>query len=242
VRCTLEVLSQVYDVAVETGVRRVCLCDTVGAALPTGTESLLRWSRQYFADRGHHVGFEWHGHNDRGLALVNSLTAFALGCVRVHGTVLGVGERAGNAAIDQLILNSHLDRHAEYDLKALREYCEYAADVLGFGIPQNYPAVGSDVFRTSAGVHASAIMKAHEKGNLLIKDTVYSSVPASLLGRGQEVLIDASSGANNVKYWLTVNGYPSDDAALIKNILERAKLSRVPLTDDVIRQIIAETE
>ncbi|MEJ8660439.1 MULTISPECIES: LeuA family protein [Streptomyces] len=242
VRCTPEVLGQVYDVAIDTGVRRVTLCDTVGAALPSGVESLIQWSHQYFQDRGHQVAFEWHGHNDRGLALANSLTALAHGCERVHGTILGIGERAGNASLDQLMVNSHLDEHGRYDLKALREYSDYAASVLGVEVPQNYPALGRDVFKTSAGVHASAILKAHEKGNLLVKDTVYSSVPASCLGREQEVLIDEASGANNVKYWLTLHGYDSANTTLIKNVLAKAKSSRGPLTDEQIRQIIANAE
>jgi 2-isopropylmalate synthase len=239
VRCTPEVLERVYDVAIDTGVRRVTLCDTVGAALPSGTASLIHWSNYYFSYHGHPVTFEWHGHNDRGLALINSLTALALGCDRVHGTILGVGERAGNAALDQLMINTHLDRHGRYDLTALRDYCEHAASALGVSIPQNYPAMGRDVFKTSAGVHASAIMKAHEKGNTSVKDAIYSSVPASLLGRGQEVLIDASSGANNVKYWLTINGYRKDNADAIKKVLIMAKAGHGPLSDDQIRRIIA---
>ncbi|MGW5969536.1 LeuA family protein [Streptomyces sp. NPDC055186] len=238
VRCTPEVLRRVYAVAAEVGVRRITLCDTVGAALPGGTAALIGFSRRYFAEAGHPVDFEWHGHNDRGLALINSLTALELGCSRVHGTVLGVGERAGNASLDQLMVNTHLDEHGRYDLKALRDYCQYASEVLAVDIPQNYPAMGRDVFRTSAGVHASAILKAHEKGDVLVKDSVYAAVPASLLGREQEVLIDASSGANNVKYWLTVHGYPLDSPAVIKRVLDEAKARRAPLSDDLIRRIL----
>jgi 2-isopropylmalate synthase len=239
VRCTPEVLKRVYDIAIDTGVRRVTLCDTVGAALPGGTASLIHWSNIYFSYHEHPVAFEWHGHNDRGLALINSLTALALGCSRVHGTILGVGERAGNASLDQLMVNCHLDQHGEYDLAALRNYCQYAESVLGVRIPQNYPAMGRDVFKTSAGVHASAILKAHEKGDTSVKDAVYSSVPASLLGRGQEVLIDASAGASNVKYWLTVNGCQDDDPDVIKKVLAEAKAGHGPLSDDQIRRIIA---
>jgi 2-isopropylmalate synthase len=238
VRCSPEVLGRVYDAAIDMGIRRVTLCDTVGAALPCGTASLIHWSNHYFSYHDHQVRFEWHGHNDRGLALINSLTALALGCDRVHGTILGVGERAGNAALDQLMVNSHLDQHGTYDLAALRDYCEYTVSVLGVSIPQNYPAMGRDVFKTSAGVHASAIMKAHEKGNTTVKDVVYSSVPAGLLGRGQEILIDASSGASNVKYWLAVNGYKNDDADTIKKVLARAKAGGGPLSDDQIRRIV----
>jgi 2-isopropylmalate synthase len=239
VRCTPDVLRRVYDTAIDVGVRRVTLCDTVGAATPEGTRSLIQWSAGYFADRGHPVGFEWHGHNDRGLALANSLTALEAGCVRVHGTILGVGERAGNTSLDQLVLNSHLSAHGTHDLRALRDYCDYAASVLGIDVPENYPAMGRNVFKTSAGVHATAILKAHEKGDLAVKDAVYSGVPASLLGREQEVLIDSSSGANNVRYWLTINGFPRDDDDVIKKVLEAAKADREPLDDERIRSIIA---
>ncbi|WP_432825869.1 LeuA family protein [Dactylosporangium sp. CA-092794] len=238
VRCTPDVLRQVYDTAIDVGVRRVTLCDTVGAATPEGTRSLILWSAEYFTDRGHPVGLEWHGHNDRGLALANSLTALEAGCVRVHGTILGVGERAGNTSLDQLLLNSHLFAHERHDLLALREYCEYAATVLEIDVPENYPAMGRDVFKTSAGVHATAILKAHEKGDVAVKDSVYSGVPASLLGRQQEVLIDSSSGANNVRYWLTANGFAQDDK-VIRKVLETAKADRNPLDDERIRSIIA---
>lgn len=239
VRCTPEVLSRVYDVAIDTGVGRLCLCDTVGAALPGGTAALIRWTRRYFAGRGHAMALEWHGHNDRGLALANSLTALSLGCARVHGTILGVGERTGNASLDQLVLNRALDGASGYDLMALREYAEYAEEVLGVPIPQNHPALGADVFKTSAGVHASAILKAHEKGDTLLKDAVYSSVPAALFGREQDVLVDEASGANNVRYWLTTHGFDSADDAVVKAVLEKAKAGRGPLTDAQIRQIIA---
>lgn len=240
IRCTPEVLGQIYQVALDLGVQRVTLCDTVGTASPTGTASIIRWSHRYFDDHNHRVTFDWHGHNDRGLGLINSLTAFALGCERVHGTILGVGERAGNASLDQLIINSHLDGHGSYDLNALRDYCDYAASVLDIKIPRNYPAMGEDVFKTSAGVHASAILKAHEKGNMVVKDAIYSSVPASLLGREQEVLIDASSGESNVRYWLTVHGYRSDDEYVVKEVLAAAKAGCTPLTDEQIMCIVAE--
>nr|BFD88645.1 hypothetical protein KitaXyl93_00050 [Kitasatospora sp. Xyl93] len=239
VRCTPQVLAGVYDVAVETGVRRLTLCDTVGAAVPRGTAALIRWTRRYFAQRGHTVDLEWHGHNDRGLALVNSLVALSLGCARVHGTVLGVGERAGNASLDQIIVNHRLDDGHPYDLRALRGYVEHAAPLLGVEIPRNYPGMGRDVFKTSAGVHASAILKAHRKGDEALKDGVYAGVPARLLGREQEVLVDAASGASSVKYWLTTHGYPAEDSDVVKRVLELAKTRRTPLTDEEIGRVIA---
>lgn len=238
-RCTPEILAQVYEMAIDAGVRRLTLCDTVGVATPAGTAAILSWSAAYFGGRRHAIGFEWHGHNDRGLAVANSLTALASGCERVHGTMLGVGERAGNASLDQIIINSYLEGAHGYDLKALRRYCEYVSYSLGTEIPGNYPAMGSDVFKTSAGVHAAAILKAHQKGELLLKDTVYSSIAASLLGREQEVMIDSSSGASNVKYWSFTRGIELDDAK-VEKVLAAAKMSSCPLSDDQIKQIFAE--
>ena len=152
--------------------------------------------------------------------------------------MLGVGERAGNASIDQLIVNRELGQPGDYDMKALSEYCEYASRVLGVPIPGNYPAMGRDVFKTSAGVHAAAILKAHEKRDAFAKDSVYSGVPASLLGREQEILIDPASGASNVRYWLAVNGGDPGEA-VIQDVLDTAKRAGRPLTDEEIRRIVA---
>jgi 2-isopropylmalate synthase len=97
--------------------------------------------------------------------------------------------------------------------------------------------MGSDVFKTSAGVHAAAILKAHQIRNPILKDSVYSSIPARLLGREQEVLIDSASGVSNVKYWLNVNGLEVSPAVIDK-ILETAKGKSQPLEDHEIRSII----
>jgi 2-isopropylmalate synthase len=98
--------------------------------------------------------------------------------------------------------------------------------------------MGRDVFKTSAGVHAAAILKAHAKGDASAKDSVYSGVPASLLGREQEVLIDPASGASNVRYWFAVNG-GEPGYAVIQSVLGTAKRAGRPLTDEEIRQIVA---
>jgi 2-isopropylmalate synthase len=86
-------------------------------------------------------------------------------------------------------------------------------------------------------VHASAILKARQKGDAAVVDSVYSAVPASLLGRGQEVLIDGSSGASNVRYWLAVNKV-NGPAGVIEHVLREAKQAGRPLTDEEIRRVV----
>jgi 2-isopropylmalate synthase len=236
-RCTPETLSHIYGTAADLGVERIALCDTVGAASPRSTRALVRWSKQWFETRGQSVKFDWHGHNDRGLAVSNSLEAIEAGCDRVHGTALGVGERAGNAAIDQLIVNRRLQFGDDFDLLALREYCESVSHLLDQSIPVNYPAMGSEVFKTSAGVHAAAILKARKAGDRRLMDDIYSSVPASELGRDQEVGIDWASGASNVEFWMMKHGYAVNSDA-VQRILTFAKGAARPVSDEEIGRFI----
>jgi 2-isopropylmalate synthase len=104
-RSSPEVLRLLFRAAVDAGASRLCLCDTVGHADPYGTSALIAFTRQTLADLGAtHVELDWHGHNDRGLALANALAAVRSGIDRVHGTALGTGERTGNPSIEQLLL------------------------------------------------------------------------------------------------------------------------------------------
>lgn len=237
-RCNPETLVHIYGTAADLGVERIALCDTVGAASPRSTRALIQWSKQWFENQGQSVNFDWHGHNDRGLALSNGLEAIDAGCDRIHGTVLGIGERAGNIAIDQLILNRRLQYGDNFDLRALRQYCEYASLHLEQPIPFNYPAMGTDVFKTSAGVHAAAILKARKAGDRQLMDDVYSSVPASELDREQEVLVDWASGASNVTFWLMQHGYAVTPEA-VKRILAVAKSADRPLSNREMGQLVA---
>jgi 2-isopropylmalate synthase len=84
----------------------------------------------------------------------------------VHGAALGIGERAGNAPMDQLLVNLRLMGAIARDLRKLKEYCQAVSDAVGVPIPANYPVVGSDAFRTATGVHAAAVIKAFKKHDI----------------------------------------------------------------------------
>src|SRR5262245_49856439 len=94
-----EILTKLFTTAVEHGAARLIVCDTVGHATPDGIRNLLKFTRNLLDGTGHpEVGIDWHGHNDRGLGVVNSIFAIEFGADRIHGTALGIGERVGNAA------------------------------------------------------------------------------------------------------------------------------------------------
>lgn len=233
-----DVLETLFKVAIEHGASRLCLCDTVGCATPDGVRNLIGFTQAIVAGSGASVGIDWHGHNDRGLALENALWALEFGADRVHGTALGIGERAGNAAMELILLNLKLLGLLEHqDLAHLIEYCTTAADAVGWQVPINYPLVGRDAFRTATGVHAAAIIKAESKGDAWLADRIYSSVPAGMFGRKQEICVGYMSGASNVEYWLRQRKIePSNE--LVDAILAKVKGTDHTLTDEEIHVLV----
>lgn len=232
-------LRTLFKAAIDHGATRLILCDTVGHATPDGLYNLLDFTRKVIDETGAKVAIDWHGHNDRGLSLTLCLSALEFGVDRVHGTILGVGERVGNASIDQLLLNLKLLAIGNRDLRALRTYVDKVSEFYGVPIPYNYPAFGRDAFRTATGVHAAAIAKALLQGRRDLADRVYSSVPAAELGCKQVIEIGFYSGKANVQVWLMDRGMEPTDPR-IQAILARAKIADATLTEGQVLQALAE--
>lgn len=233
-----EVLARLFKMAIDHGASRLCLCDTVGHATPDGVRNLIGFTKSIIAGSGATVGVDWHGHNDRGLALENALWAFEFGADRVHGTALGIGERVGNAQMELILLNLKLLGLLEdQDLTHLLEYCNVAAKAVGWTVPINYPLVGHDAFRTATGVHAAAIIKAEAKGDSWLADRIYSGVPAGMFGRKQEICIGYMSGASNVNYWLRQRKIETSKE-LVEAILGVAKSADHILSDVEIQAVV----
>jgi 2-isopropylmalate synthase len=227
-------LGPIYQTAVEAGASRVCISDTVGHATPVGVQHLVGFLRSCLNGAGFsHIALDWHGHRDRGLDVVNALAALSAGVERVHGCALGIGERVGNAAMDELLVNLVLMGWIDQDLTALGHYCALSSSMTGMPIPSNYPVVGADAFLTSTGVHAAAVAKAYTKGDTWLADRVYSSVPASLVGRHQSIAIGPMSGRSNVEFWLHANGVESTSER-VACVLSAAKTASHVLTDPEI--------
>jgi 2-isopropylmalate synthase len=231
VRSHPEDLRTLLSAAVDAGARRVCLCDTVGAAIPAGVKNLVAWVSELLRSLGAtEVGIDWHGHRDRGLDVANTLAAIEAGATRVHGTALGVGERVGNTAMEQILVNLKLLGLRDEDLSALPAYVACVSEALGVPIAVGAPIVGRDAFRTATGVHAAAVIKAQRKGHGWLADRIYSGVPASWIGRTQEIEIGPMSGASNVVHYLKSHGLP-DRPEIVEAVLALAKRSDRLLTD-----------
>jgi len=242
IRAKPEHLRILLTAGVDAGAKRLCLCDTVGAAVPQGVRNLVTWVRGLLQELGVEgdVGIDWHGHRDRGLDVANTLAAVEAGATRVHGTALGIGERIGNTPMEQLLVNLKLLGWRDDDLTSLSEYVETVSQAVGVPIQANTPIVGRDAFRTATGVHAAAVIKAKRKGQDWLADRVYSGVPASWIGRKQEIEIGHMSGGSNVIYYLRERGLPHGPD-VVEAVLAVAKQSERLLTEaeilDAVRSV-----
>ncbi|MDT4898284.1 MAG: hypothetical protein QOH25_3361 [Acidobacteriota bacterium] len=236
-RADPETIRALYTTAIRCGARAVCVCDTVGHSTPDGARSVVRFVKSIIEEQGEKVRLDWHGHQDRGLGVINSIAAIEGGADQVHGSALGVGERVGNTPMDQLLVNLKLMNWIDNDLSRLGEYCEVAAQSCGWTIPYNYPVFGRDAFRTATGVHAAAVIKSYRKNDPQLADLVYSGVPASLFGLKQKIEIGPMSGKSNVIYWLESRGMEATEER-VSRIYEHAKQSSAVLEEDEVKRLV----
>lgn len=222
VRSHPETLRRLFVAAIEEGADGLCVCDTVGHATPNGVFNLIHYTRAIIRSLGTRTRVDWHGHNDRGFGLGNALSAIEAGADRVHGTVLGMGERVGNTPLDLFLVNLRLLGVIDNDLSKLGELVDLASAACHWPIPVNYPVFGKDAYRTGTGVHAAAVIKALKKGHTWLADSVYSGVPASWFGREQQIEIGHMAGDSNIVYWLTSRGF-SAEPGLVSAVRELAK-------------------
>jgi len=240
-RCDPETVKRLYATAINCGARAICICDTAGHATPMGALALVRFViAEVVKPSGENVRVDWHGHSDRGLSIANSMAAVIAGANCVHGCAIGLGERVGNTQIDQMLVNLKLMGIAPWDqqdLTKLKQYCQAVSRATGVPIPKNYPVVGDDAFRTATGVHASAIIKAYHKDDIILANTVYSGVPSHVFGLDQIIDVGPMSGRSNVLFWLERHGIAPIDG-VVDRIYSRAKQSDHTLSEAEILECV----
>ena len=230
-----------YSTAIRAGARAIVLCDTVGHATPRGAYNLVKFAiDEVVRPSGEKIRVDWHGHNDRGLAVANSIAAIDAGADQVHAAALSLGERVGNTPMEMMLVNLRLLGVIDRDLSQLKKYSETVARSTDTVIPPNYPIVGRDAFRTQTGVHAAAIAKAYKKGDLELADAIYSGVPAHMFGLEQIIEIGPMSGRSNIVYWLGKRGIAASDE-IIERIFTAAKQSACVLSESEILALVSQS-
>ena len=236
-----EDIKEIYQGAMELGARILCVCDTCGHVTPNGVKKLLHFiDEEVIKDGGYHrrdIEVNWHGHQDRGLGVANNIAALEAGADVLHGTALGLGERAGNAPLDQTLVNLKLMGVIDNDLSLLGEYMQKAHEYTEVPLPRNYPVFGQDAFETGTGVHASAVIKAMKKGDHWLADRVYSGVPAGEFGLQQVIRIGHMAGRSNIIWWLQERNYEVTDD-LVAHLFAVAKSQRRLMEDSEVVEAI----
>ncbi|HEX5425138.1 MAG TPA: hypothetical protein VFW94_16445 [Candidatus Acidoferrales bacterium] len=238
VRTDPSTMKKLYSTAIRSGARAIVLCDTVGHATPRGAYNLVKFAiDEIVKPAGVPIRVDWHGHNDRGLAVANSLAAAAAGADQIHAAAISLGERVGNTPMELMLVNLRLFGLINRDLSNLKKYSDTVSKATCTPIPANYPVVGRDAFRTATGVHAAAIVKAYKKRDTELANAIYSGVPADLFGLEQVIEIGPLSGKSNVIFWLERRGIPTSEA-LVDRIFDAAKKSERVLDENELLALV----
>nr|WP_238352742.1 hypothetical protein [Kribbella solani] len=238
-----EEVRAILNAQVAAGAYCIALADTIGVIRPLGTYRLVSFVRQELEDMGRpEVRLDWHGHRDTGNALANAMAAISAGIDRVHVVSRGVGERSGNAALEEVVLNlAAIQQEAglpvPWKLDRLLELISFYQDMVGVPTPE-HGVLGRRYSHTSSGIHADAILKAHGLADNARADqdfvletklremarTVYSAVDPATIGGVQSVGVSPWSGHSTVKLAYLNSGRDPRELtpALIERVLARA--------------------
>lgn len=193
------------DQLVEMPIRRIMLPDTLGILNPLQVVEYMRKMKKRYPD----THFDFHAHNDYDLGVSNVLAAVLSGCVGLHTTINGLGERAGNAPLAsvQAILRDHFDASTSIDESKLNHVSRIVESYSGITIPANKPIVGENVFTQVAGVHADG----DNKQNLYCNDLL-----PERFGRRREYALGKNSGKANIRKNLETMGLALDEESMQK--------------------------
>lgn len=150
-------LQQIAAAARAAGAHRLRLADTVGVWNPHRTWSTITRLRKLFPD----IPLAFHAHNDLGMATANAVAAVQAGAESVDVTVGGLGERAGNAALEEVVMALRVSSGVDCGIQTsgLTEVCRLVARAAGRNIPRFKPIVGSDIFTHESGIHVHALLR-----------------------------------------------------------------------------------
>lgn len=206
-RADLDFLHRMVDVAVESGATMVTLPDTLGCYLPSEFARLVKTLRSWV---GEGVRVSVHAHNDLGLATANTLAAIEAGADECQVTLCGIGERAGNAALEEVVagLSSRQEwfgRTHTIDTTKIYQACNLLRDTLRLQIPKAKPVIGENAFATAAGIHQSGLLR---------DPKTYQFLDPNLFGRSHEMVIERHSGRHALRARFEGMGIPLDDEEL----------------------------
>ncbi len=232
-RCEMDYLAEVYKTAINAGATTVAFPDTVGVLTPLKVQEMILELKQRVPELEKAL-LAVHFHNDLGLAVANTLAAIEVGANVIQGTINGIGERAGNAALEEVALAMALnpDQYGlpeTIEMKYLLETCQLVSQLTGVPLPLMKPIAGDNIFKTEAGIHQDGLLKN--------PDTYLPFEPELVGATGISFVIGRHSGRKAVAHQLQLLGETPDDTEVnavldaIKALPKEIKLDDLALGD-----------
>jgi 2-isopropylmalate synthase len=239
-RSEIEFLCRCVDAAIKAGATTINIPDTVGYAVPDEYQALFETLRERVPDSDKAV-FSVHCHNDLGLAVANTLAGVKGGARQIECTINGLGERAGNAAMEEVVMALRVRRdafayHSNIDASMLTRASKLVSAVSSFPVQYNKAIVGRNAFAHESGIHQDGMLKNAQTYEIMTPDSVGVSKTSLVMGK--------HSGRHAFKEKLRELGYELGDNALqdaftrFKDLADRKKIvydeDLVALVDDEI--------
>ncbi len=206
-------LYEVLEAVIEVGATVVNIPDTTGYAIPQQYGALIRDIRANVPNIDK-ATISVHCHDDLGMAVANSLAGIKNGARQIEGTINGVGERAGNAAIEEIVMAIHTRKdffeqvQTGINTRELYRTSRMVADMLGMPVPANKAVVGRNAFAHSSGIHVDGFLKKRETYEIMRPETV---------GFGESrVVLTARTGRHGLRHRLEEMGYTLSEQELEK--------------------------
>ncbi|WP_291999742.1 2-isopropylmalate synthase [Caldivirga sp.] len=211
-RSDLDFLINVFQSVVDAGADRLDIADTVGVMWPSRIMSLVRLIKSRV--RGNYL-LSVHCHDDFGMAVANSVAAIEAGADQAHGTVNGVGERAGNAALEEIAsaVKFLLGYNTGIRFNKIKEVSDTVSRFFKIPVPPNKAIVGVNAFSHESGIHVHGILN---------NPLTYEPIDPTMVGMNRRIVLGKHSGRHSVEYALKMMGIePSNE--LVTRILRRIK-------------------
>lgn len=208
-RSDMDFLRTIFREGIEAGAERICACDTVGILTPERSYEFYRGLSELGAP------LSVHCHNDFGLAVANSLAGLRAGASEVHATINGIGERAGNAALEEVVvaLKSLYDVDTSINIEMLYETSRMVARMTGVYLQPNKAIVGENAFAHESGIHADGVLK---------KAETYEPITPEMVGHRRRFVMGKHIGTHALRKRLDELGMKVADDKLME-IFRRVK-------------------
>ncbi len=223
-RADAQFLNEFIFYAHESGAERIRISDTVGISDPIEIQQLFTGLKNTFPK----VEFEFHGHNDLGMATANTVTALNSGAACVSATVNGIGERAGNASLEEIIAYLFSKKEIkQFNTKIIGKLCRYVTEKSGAIVPDNKGITGRNAFRHESGIHTSA---------MLVNVKSYQALNPKDFGVNSPVFsFGKHSGKASVIHFFKNKGLPVDEQtaqAILIRVKQMVSTGKIPVTEN----------